>query len=93
VIFFSLFCFQTTGQAQWNINGVSYLTPDVPTLEKVIDGATNAGDFNVTENTFILPAGKTVQITFTPTEDDDAHPFHLHGVSQGVLNTLEGNTV
>ena len=91
--FFFSCLFQTTGRAQWNINGVSYLAPDVPTLEKVIDGATNPGDFNVTENTFVLPAGKTVQITFPPTEDDDAHPFHLHGVSQGVSNTLEGNTV
>ena len=36
----------------------------------------------MTENTFILPAGKTVQVSFNPTGDDDAHPFHLHGVSQ-----------
>ncbi|KAL9711773.1 hypothetical protein Ac2012v2_004845 [Leucoagaricus gongylophorus] len=81
----------TSGQAQWNINGVSYLSPDVPTLEKVIDGATEAGDFNVTENTFILPAGKTVQISFTPTEDDDAHPFHLHGMPMQVIKSMTSN--
>ncbi|KAJ3574448.1 hypothetical protein NP233_g1764 [Leucocoprinus birnbaumii] len=81
----------TTGKAQWNINGVSYLSPQVPTLEKVLDGATNAGDFNVTENTFILPAGKTVEIIFPATDDDDAHPFHLHGMPMQVIKSMTSN--
>ncbi|KAF9443770.1 multicopper oxidase [Macrolepiota fuliginosa MF-IS2] len=81
----------TTGKAQWNINGVSYLSPQTPTLEKVIDGATQAADFNVTENTFILPANKTVEIIFPPTDDDDAHPFHLHGMTMQVIKSMTSN--
>lgn len=81
----------TTGKAQWNINGVSYLPPKSPTLEEVIDGATNPTDFNVTENTFVLPANKTVEIVFPPTDDDDAHPFHMHGMPVQVIKSMTGN--
>ncbi|KAF5393153.1 hypothetical protein D9757_001356 [Collybiopsis confluens] len=70
---------KTAGRAQWNVNNVSYLPPSVPTLVKILDGADAATDFSVTENTFILPANKTIQIIFPPSDDDEAHPFHLHG--------------
>ncbi|KAH7873948.1 Cu-oxidase-domain-containing protein [Lentinula edodes] len=69
----------TAGKAQWNVNNVSYLPPDVPTLVKILDGANSTEDFNVTENTFVLPANKIVQVIFPPSVDDEAHPFHLHG--------------
>ncbi|KIK53955.1 hypothetical protein GYMLUDRAFT_207072 [Collybiopsis luxurians FD-317 M1] len=69
----------TAGKAQWNVNNVSFLAPEVPTLVKILDGANSSSDFNVTENTFILPANKTVQIIFPPSDDDEEHPFHLHG--------------
>lgn len=58
---------QTAGKAIWNVNNISYLPPKVPTLSKVLAGATTAASFNATENTFILPARKTIQITFPPT--------------------------
>ncbi|KAF5386387.1 hypothetical protein D9757_006713 [Collybiopsis confluens] len=69
----------TAGKAQWNVNNVSFLAPDVPTLMKILDGANSSADFNVTENTFILPANKIVQVIFPPSIDDEEHPFHLHG--------------
>ncbi|KAJ3918047.1 Cu-oxidase-domain-containing protein [Lentinula edodes] len=69
----------TAGKAQWNVNNVSYLAPEVPTLVKILEGANSADDFNVTENTFVLPANKIVQVIFPPSIDDEAHPFHLHG--------------
>ncbi|KAF9446796.1 multicopper oxidase [Macrolepiota fuliginosa MF-IS2] len=82
----------TTGKAQWNVNGVSYLPPTTPTLVKILDGQTDQAAFNQTENTFLLPANQTVQIIFPPSEDDEAHhkkidqdvhrratAFHLHG--------------
>jgi iron transport multicopper oxidase len=86
----------TAGKAQWNINGVSYLPPKVPTLEQVLEGATQQSDFNVTENTFVLPANKVVEIAFPPTDDDDAHPFHLHGMNFQVIKSMSSpnnNTV
>ncbi|KAJ7581502.1 Cu-oxidase-domain-containing protein [Mycena floridula] len=69
----------TTGAAIWNVNGVSYVHPETPTLLKVLQGASDEADFNVTENTFVLPANKTIQLTFPQNDDDDAHPLHMHG--------------
>ncbi|KAJ7185038.1 Cu-oxidase-domain-containing protein [Mycena filopes] len=63
----------------WTINGVQYISPIVPTLLKILDGASTEADFNRSENTFVFPAGKTIQVTFPPNPADEIHPFHLHG--------------
>ncbi|GLB40419.1 putative multicopper oxidase family protein [Lyophyllum shimeji] len=81
------------GQAIWNVNNISYLAPKVPTLNKVLAGATNASDFDPTENTFVLPAHKTIEIEFPPTDDDDAHPFHLHGANFWVIKSMSSPDV
>ncbi|KAF8890409.1 Cu-oxidase-domain-containing protein [Infundibulicybe gibba] len=78
----------TDGKAIWNVNNISYLHPTVPTLNKVLAGPVNASSFDPTENTFILPAHKTIQITFPPTDDDDAHPLHLHGNNFQVIKSM-----
>ncbi|EIM92984.1 laccase subfamily 2 [Stereum hirsutum FP-91666 SS1] len=87
-----------TGKAIWNVNNVSYLPPDTPTLVKILAGANDSSAFNATENTFILPANKTIQIDFPANEDDESHPFHLHGnnfwvvksnSSEGVMNEVD----
>ena len=54
------------GEAVWQINGISYLPPETPTLVKILDGANTAASFNETENTFILPAHTTIQVDFPP---------------------------
>ncbi|KAG6847871.1 hypothetical protein H0H93_005319 [Arthromyces matolae] len=69
----------TTGKAQWNVNNVSYLPPEVPTLLKILEGANKPTDFAVTENTFVLPKNAVIQVEFPPNDDDEAHPFHMHG--------------
>ncbi|KAF5346493.1 hypothetical protein D9756_010060 [Leucocoprinus leucothites] len=84
------------GKAIWNVNGVSYLPEKVPTLERVMEGASQPSDFNTTENVFVLPANKTVEIVFPPTDDDDAHPLHLHGNNFQVIKSMSSpanNTV
>ncbi|KAF7370186.1 Laccase 2 [Mycena sanguinolenta] len=73
--------------SQWNINNVSYVSPVVPTLLKVLGGATSADDFNVTENTFVIPANKVVQINFVPDPNNELHPFHLHGGNFWVIKS------
>ncbi|KAL0948960.1 hypothetical protein HGRIS_009063 [Hohenbuehelia grisea] len=83
----------TDGKAIWNVNNVSYLPPQTPTLIKILNGATNASDFNVTENTFVLPANATVQIDFPPNDDDEAHPFHLHGSNFWVTKSNSSDVV
>ncbi|KAF8585860.1 multicopper oxidase [Ramaria rubella] len=81
------------GFAIWTVNNVSYVAPEVPTLVKILsDNATTEADFNVTENTFILPRNKIIDITFPPNDDDDAHPIHLHGHNFEVIKSSTGNT-
>ncbi|KAJ7089520.1 laccase 16 [Mycena epipterygia] len=58
--------------AVWEINGISYVPPDLPTLLKLINGATVAGDFNVSEHTFILNQNEVVEL-------------HIHGADHGAL--------
>ncbi|KAJ7742790.1 Cupredoxin [Mycena metata] len=65
--------------SKWQINNISYVSPVVPTLVKILNGASSAVDFNTTENTFVFPANKVIQITFPPSTEDELHPFHLHG--------------
>ncbi|KAJ6592846.1 Cupredoxin [Mycena capillaripes] len=66
-------------QTVWTINGIQYQSPVVPTLVKILDGADSAADFNASENTFVFPANKVIQITFPADPGDELHPFHLHG--------------
>jgi hypothetical protein len=51
---------------KWEINNVSYVPPHVPTLVKILNGASTDADFNVSENTFVFPANKVIQVTFPP---------------------------
>ncbi|KAJ7060806.1 Cupredoxin [Mycena amicta] len=81
------------GPAQWNINNVSYISPITPTLVKVLDGADTAADFNKTENTFIIPRGAVVQVTFPPDPDDELHPFHLHGNNFYVIKANQSDAI
>ncbi|KAF8890675.1 Cu-oxidase-domain-containing protein [Infundibulicybe gibba] len=81
------------GKAIWNVNNISYVHPTIPTLSKVLMGANDAASFDPTENTFILPAHKTIQIEFPPTDDDDAHPLHLHGGNFHVVKSMSSPDV
>ncbi|TFK32648.1 Cu-oxidase-domain-containing protein [Crucibulum laeve] len=81
------------GQAIWNVNNVSYVVPKVPTLAKVLAGPVTEASFNTTENTFILPANKNIQISFPPTDDDDAHPLHLHGNNFHVVKSMSSDVI
>ncbi|KAJ7772303.1 Cu-oxidase-domain-containing protein [Mycena metata] len=68
--------------AMWEINNSSYVSPKVPTLVRVLEGDTSK--FNQSENTFLFPANKTVEITILDTTDE-GHPFHLHGMNFWVV--------
>jgi iron transport multicopper oxidase len=46
----------------WQINNISYIPPSVPTLVRALQGETQQMDFNETENTFLFPTNKTIQV-------------------------------
>ncbi|KAJ7124449.1 Cupredoxin, partial [Mycena epipterygia] len=59
----------------WEINGIVYTPPTLPTLLKIINGATVASDFNISEHTFILKKNEVVQL-------------NIHGSDHGALTFL-----
>ncbi|KAF8994560.1 Cupredoxin [Cyathus striatus] len=83
----------TDGKAQWNVNNVSYVAPTTPTLVQILNGANSSSDFNITENTFVLPRNKVIQVDFPPNDDDEAHPFHLHGNNFWVIKSNSSSEI
>ncbi|KAL0571166.1 hypothetical protein V5O48_010793 [Marasmius crinis-equi] len=72
----------------WRINNISYQSPVVPTLVKVLqDGASTESDFNVSEHTIVLPLNKVVEVNFPSNDDDELHPFHMHGMPFWVIKS------
>jgi len=70
------------------INDVAYVPPILPTLLKILSGATNASDFNTTENTNIINTKNSViEINITGL---GVHPFHLHGHAFDVAQSAGG---
>ncbi|KAJ7713601.1 laccase 17 [Mycena metata] len=76
--------------AIWEINGIVYTPPDLPTLLKVINGATVASDFNVSEHTFILAQNEVVELRIHGADHGITHPFHLHGHAFDVVQSASG---
>ncbi|KAF8893244.1 laccase [Mucidula mucida] len=77
----------------FDINGISYLSPPVPVLLQILSGAFQPQDFLPSEQVFLLPPNKTIDISIPGT---GAHPFHLHGHNFDVIrqsNTEEFNFV
>ncbi|KAL0066669.1 hypothetical protein AAF712_006272 [Marasmius tenuissimus] len=72
----------------WRINNISYQSPVIPTLVKVLqDGASDESDFNTSEHTIVLPLNKTVEVQFPSNDDDELHPFHMHGMNFWVVKS------
>lgn len=61
-------------KAVWTINNVSYISPETPTLVKILhEGADRREDFGINENTFVIPANKVIQVEFPATDEDELH--------------------
>ncbi|KAK7053710.1 Cupredoxin [Favolaschia claudopus] len=82
--------FDTAGNGIWEINGIVYTPPDLPTLLKIINGATVASDFTVSEHTFILQQNEVVELRIHGSDHGITHPFHLHGHAFDVVQSASG---
>ncbi|KAJ7132445.1 laccase subfamily 2 [Mycena epipterygia] len=78
--------FMPANLTAWEINNISYIPPSAPTLVKVLHGETEQMDFNVTENTFLFPMNKTIQVEIIDAINE-GHPFHLHGMNFWVVKS------
>ncbi|KAJ7140596.1 laccase 17, partial [Mycena crocata] len=82
--------FGTGGSGIWEINGVVYTPPTLPTLLNIINGATVPGDFTVGESTFILTQNEVVELRIHGSNNGITHPFHLHGHAFDVVKSASG---
>ncbi|KAF7300988.1 Laccase 17 [Mycena indigotica] len=82
--------FDEAGKGTWEINGISYVPPDLPTLLKIINGATVESDFNVSEHTFVLKNQEVVELRIHGADHGITHPFHLHGHAFDIVQSASG---
>ncbi|KAJ7124461.1 laccase 16 [Mycena epipterygia] len=82
--------FNAAGNGIWEINGIVYTPPTLPTLLKIINGATVASDFNISEHTFILQKNEVVQLNIHGSDHGIKHPFHLHGHAFDIVQSAQG---
>ncbi|KAJ8487814.1 hypothetical protein ONZ45_g14188 [Pleurotus djamor] len=68
----------------FDINGISYISPSVPVLLQMLSGAKRPQDFLPSEQVFILPANKIIEVSIPGA---GAHPFHLHGHTFDIIRT------
>ncbi|KAF7291435.1 Laccase 17 [Mycena indigotica] len=84
--------FGTLGSGIWDINGIAYASPRLPTLLQIINGATNASDFTTSEHTIILKPDEVVELRIQGSNHGITHPFHLHGHVFDVVKGISGPT-
>ncbi|KAJ7062808.1 laccase [Mycena amicta] len=82
--------FNSAGNGVWEINGISYTPPDLPTLLKIVNGATLVSDFNVSEHTFVLKDQEVVELHIHGSDHGITHPFHLHGHAFDIVQSASG---
>ncbi|KAJ7124448.1 laccase [Mycena epipterygia] len=82
--------FNAAGDGIWEINGIVYTPPTLPTLLKIINGATVVSDFNISEHTFILKKNEVVQLNIHGSDHGIKHPFHLHGHAFDIIQSAQG---
>ncbi|KAJ7075747.1 laccase [Mycena belliarum] len=74
----------------WEINGIPYVPPSLPTLLKVINGATLESDFTTPEHTFVLEPNQVVELRIHGADHGIIHPFHLHGHAFDIIQSASG---
>ncbi|KAJ6536429.1 laccase 16 [Mycena vulgaris] len=82
--------FDAAGPGTWEINGIVYTPPSLPTLLSIINGATVASNFTVGEHTFILVPNEVVELRIHGAAHGITHPFHLHGHAFDVIKSAAG---
>ncbi|KAF8918129.1 laccase [Mucidula mucida] len=81
----------TTGDRIWTINGLSYISPDLPTLLNILsNNFTGMSSFAPNENTFVLNFNETVELVIHGSAGGHTHPFHLHGHAFSIVQGMDG---
>ncbi|KAJ7150535.1 laccase [Mycena crocata] len=74
----------------WDINGIVYDPPKLPTLLNIINGGSYAKNYTKAEHTFILQPDEVVELRIHGSSHGMIHPFHLHGHAFDVIKSMGG---
>nr|BAU94254.1 laccase [Pholiota microspora] len=80
-----------SGRLMWEINDISYLPPDLPTLLNIIaNGFTSEANFTTTEHTFVIDRNEVIELVIHGSPNGHTHPFHLHGHAFDIVQSMQG---
>ncbi|KAJ6562240.1 laccase 16 [Mycena capillaripes] len=82
--------FGTAGPGLWQINGISYVPPSLPTLLNMINGGDVDANYTKPEHTFILKPMEIVELRIHGSANGIIHPFHLHGHAFDIVQSSSG---
>ncbi|KAJ6481559.1 laccase [Mycena vitilis] len=82
--------FGTAGPGLWQINGLSYVPPTLPTLLNMINGGNMSANYTKAEHTFILQPNEVVELRIHGSANGITHPFHLHGHAFDIVQSASG---
>ncbi|KAG6888934.1 hypothetical protein C0995_004947, partial [Termitomyces sp. Mi166 len=74
----------------FDINGISYISPTLPVLLQLLSGAKDPQDLLPSEQVFLLPPNKLIEISVP---GGGQHPFHLHGHAFDIVRTANSDVV
>ncbi|KIJ65385.1 multicopper oxidase [Hydnomerulius pinastri MD-312] len=73
--------------ARFQINGVSYQSPETPVLLQLLSGALDVAQLKPQGSVYSLPSNKVIEVSFPGTLLAASHPFHLHGHAFDVVRS------
>ncbi|KAJ7575507.1 laccase subfamily 2 [Mycena floridula] len=77
-----------TAPDNWGVNGISYVSPSIPTLSQILQ---NNDSFPETSHVVTLPSNALVDLIMPLGEDGGGHPIHIQGVTFDVIQPGDTN--
>ncbi|KAG6844220.1 Acyl-coenzyme A oxidase 2 [Tephrocybe sp. NHM501043] len=77
--------------AQFTINGATFIPPTTPVLLQIISGAHLATDLLPSKSVYTLPANKVIELSIPGGTVGAPHPFHLHGHTFDVIRSANSS--
>uniref|UniRef100_A0A8H8CKY3 Laccase n=1 Tax=Psilocybe cubensis TaxID=181762 RepID=A0A8H8CKY3_PSICU len=92
------------GRLMWEINGISYLPPDLPTMLNIIaNGFSSPNNFTTTEHTFVIDRNEVIELVIHGSPNGHIHGYldsfaqrnlmkilSLHGHAFDVVQSMQG---
>ncbi|KAF8627088.1 hypothetical protein AX15_004554 [Amanita polypyramis BW_CC] len=72
---------------RFEINGATFIPAPIPVLLQILSGARTAQELLPPGSVYVLPPGKSVEVSIPGGTPGSPHPFHLHGQTFDVVRS------